>query len=325
MIRPGVCMVPFEAAFDHAYLQPKPTVKSWLALRLLGFTDVRLQFNVGGDETTIEAPVSPRPGVWDTTRFRLFIEPAFAAGMRINANYVIGAPVPAHQDAQFHDDAAFRFAREFGSMIDSYSFGNEPGVVAQTYEADRPNGDYMRDVYFGELFLPFLRGLRRAKFDAWVLGCDADSADIQQRFIRYAYVGLPKGAPDVLGVKCNEESIHPYGEVIDQSYSTLAAFKAVRSRRPWGITEINSREPGKLFDFTASIFANPDGCTRLYHLFEGNEVEYFEPVAGGRYSSFYSPNPIVNVSGRRYAELFAQVNGDPIRTTMPVRKRAVRK
>lgn len=343
-IRFGVCLVPFEAAFDHSWLQPKPTVKSWRALLELGITDIRLQFNVGGDETSIEAPVSPRPGVWDTTRFKVFITPAFEAGMKINANYCIGAPVPVHQDAAFHEQAAERFAREFGSMIDSYSFNNEPGAEAQKYEGDdgpTAERDYMRDVY-APMCTAFARGIRRAFPNAWILGCDADSADIQRRYTEIADALLIGERDDAQGSTpftesldiCDEEGDHPYAEVGGdpahgnpggQDYSSLEGmngkpgFLTVRTNRPWGITEIDSKEPGRLLDFTGRMVGNSRGCKRIFFLFEGSEVEFFEPVAGGAYSSFYTTTPVVNDSGRKYAALFAKVN-KPVSAIVPGRR-----
>lgn len=331
-IRFGGCMVPFEAAFDHAYLQPKPTAASWRALRSIGITDLRLQFNVGGDETSIEAPVSSHQGAWDTTRFRVFVEPAFAAGMKINANYCVGAPVPTHQDAAFHEASAFRFAQEFGPMIGSYSFGNEPGAEATAYERDDVSTvlrDYMRDVYFPTLCLPFVRGIRRAIPDAWILGCDADSADIQKRYTDIATETDEHFDPErePTSFACDEEAIHPYGEVQPMDYATMAAFQAVRSHRPMGVTEIDNRDPKKLFDFTERVCRGEyPGLTRFYFLFEGSEDYFFEREPGGRYSSFYSPAPVVNDSGRAYAKLFELANGpiDPPKKALPIWRRATR-
>lgn len=338
MIRPGVCMVPFgAAAFDHPWLQPKPTVTSWRALRSIGITDVRLQFNVGGGMETAEL-VSRSPGAWNPALFRAFITPAFEAGMKINANYCIGQPVPKHQDIQFHEDSAFRLALEFGGMVSWWSFENEPGPKAQVYEGDdgpTAERDYMRDVYM-PMCLAFVRGIRRAIPDAWIGGCDADSADIQRRYTDLAVTDLtrePQGGSQSI-IICNEEADHPYAEVGGdpahgnpggQDYSSLEGmngkpgFLTVRTNRPWGITEIDSKEPGRLLDFTKRLFANPRGCARLYFLFEGSEGQFFELEPGGRYSSFYSPNPIVNDSGREYAAAIAEING-PVSAVVPGRK-----
>lgn len=334
MIRFGVCAVPFgNPAFDHRWLQPKPTVASWRALRSIGITDVRLQFKVGGDETDHEAPVSPRPGVWDTSLFRAFIVPAFEAGMRINANYVLGR-VLAHHDTNFHGDAAARLYQEFGHMIDTWSFGNEPGADAQAYEEAHPGSDYMQDVYLRP-FLAFATAIRRSNRSAWIIGCDADSADIQKRF-----TDMIDQLGGVDSNVCDEEACHPYAEVggdpahgnlgVGQDYSSLngmngkPGFLTVRTpHRPWGITEINAEEPERLFAFAKRLFANPQGCQRFYFLFEGNEGEFFEPMrnADGKtvYSSFYAPRPVISESGRAYAEVFASVNG-AVKMTIPGRR-----
>lgn len=244
VMRFGICQSPFA---PHGWLQPMPTIASYRALRALNMDGLRLQF-----DPTI---ASPAPGVWDTSLFWAWIEPAHAAGMRINANYNGGANLPAHHDAAFTESAAFRFAQEFGSMIESYSYGNEPGADAQAYEGDAgptAERDYMRDVYFPTMCLPFVRGIRRALPDAWIGGCDADSANIQGRYTEVAdrmlhptFGNLPDGieVPPLQQVNiCDEEYAHPYGEVGGGDYATLEAFKAVRSHRPWGINEIDHQQ-----------------------------------------------------------------------------------
>lgn len=322
MVRFGVCMVPFgNPSFDHSWLQPKPTVTSWKALKGLGITDVRLQFDVGGDLITREAPVSTKMGAWDTSLFRAFITPAWQAGMRINANYCISDPVPAHQDAAFRKEGAFKLVQEFGHMITDYSFGNEPGADAKKYEeveipppsdgGSFSHRDYMQDIYFPQLYLPFARGVRRANPTAWIYGCDADSTDIQKRFTD-------------LDISCNEEAIHPYGDVGGGDYATMGGkngkpgFMDVKTSRPIGITEIDHQqlpsakekatieELNTLLDFSRMAVKFP--ITRLYY----GSVEYFFEEGKNSFnlacSSFYT-NPVVSKKGKEFAQFFASVNG----------------
>src|SRR5262245_3748925 len=121
-MRLGICQVPYQA---QAWLPPVPNSDSWQALRRLGITDLRLQFNL--------AAVSPSPGAWNTALFAQWLRPARAAGLRVCANIVMGEQLwrgeipPAHHDAAFRQEAARRLVGELGDMIDSYGLGNEPG------------------------------------------------------------------------------------------------------------------------------------------------------------------------------------------------------
>lgn len=355
----GLAQVPF---LPQQWLQPIPTAASYRAMRANRMDGLRLQFDV--------SIASPAPGVWDTSLFRSWIEPAYLAAMKINVNYVVGQQLP-HMDAAFHEAAAYRLAREFGFMVESWSFGNEPGIPAKAYEGDdgpTAERDYMRDIYMPAC-VAFVRGIRRAIPNAWIGGCDADSDDVQSRYLLFANLA---GVTDRFGPRtrvCDEESWHPYGEVGGGSYATLEAFKKVRSNRPWGVDEVDHQQLASAKqrerDVIAELLARagtqppplavalqgalarlrptPDetmaivevlhkvrrdypDCTRFVvnmpdHLFERVKV------GGLEYCSFFTDNPIVSATGRAFAAEFAAINGpvDPIRTTMPVKRRAVRK
>lgn len=232
MTRYGFCMVPFE---PHGWIQPLPTVASWRAAKAIGLTDCRLQFDV--------SIASPSIGVWRTNLFESFFNPLVDAMSRVNINYCISQELP-HMDQHFHEEAAAWIALHYGHVADSFSFGNEPGPLADAYEAEHPGSDYMRDVYFPRYVIPFTRGIRRVKPDAWIGGCDADSADIQRKYISTAN-HLMLAASDLI---CSEEFIHSYGDTGGGNYATLTAFAAARdslgesTRRPWGISEIDHQQ-----------------------------------------------------------------------------------
>lgn len=356
MIRLGVCMIPFPAA---SWLQPQPTIASWLALRKLGVTDVRLQFDV--------SIVSPKPGEWNTSLFRSFFAPARNADMRINGNYVTGTE-PVHHDAAFHEQAARRMEEEFGIGFDSRSFGNEPGPLAQAYEAEHPGGDYMREVYFPRYVTPFTKGVRRARPNAWIGGCDADSFEIQERYLHLANNADFAPVKDFVGRPCDEGWVHPYGDVGGGDYATLKRFVeshqsfGIGRGRPWGISEVDHQqflsarlrerdvtaewiaqrmsphdaaeqgalariratddEIGALIDYFNSVATNYPDCTR----FVLGQADYFfergkRPDNGLPCNSFFLPEPVVSVPGQRFADAIAKVNG-PVPTQPKVRHRA---
>jgi len=229
----GLCQVPYP---QGASAQPFPTVASYRALRALGVDGLRLQFDL-----SIAAPFSDS---WDTSLFRAWITPSFEAGSDINVNFCIGRLL-RHMTAEFIKQAAFKLAKEFGHMVKSWSFRNEPGADAQAYEGDdgpTAERDYMRDVYM-PMCLAFVRGIRRAIPDAWIGGCDADSVDVQRRFVN-AVDHPPFHADPWL----REELIHPYGDVGGGHYARLRGepddpgFLDVRTSRPMGISEIDHQQ-----------------------------------------------------------------------------------
>lgn len=337
----GLAQVPF---FPQTWLQPIPTAASYRAMRAIGMQGLRLQFDV--------SIASPALRTWNTSLFRSWITPASEAGMKINVNYCIGQ-TRLHMDAVFHESSAERLAREFGFMVESWSFGNEPGEPAQAYESDdgpTAERDYMRDVYMPQC-VAFVRGVRSWDRAALISGCDADSDAIQKRYT------------DLIGaLTCDEESVHPYGEVGGGDYATLERFKAVRSHRPWGVSEIDHQQLGSalerrsdvmldwlakgatentavlqgqiarlrptpaetmaLVEVLRKVRRDYADCTRFVvnmpdHLFERVKV------GGLEYCSFYTPTPVVSDGGRLFAAEFAAVNGpvDPPKTTMPVKRR----
>jgi len=236
----GLCQVPYP---QGASPQPFPTVASYRALRALGVDGLRLQFDL-----SIAAPL---PDKWDRSLFRAWIEPAFEAGMNINANYCVGAG-PQSYAPVFHERAAFELAKEFGRMVKSWSFENEPGPKAQAYEGDdgpTATRDYMRDVYM-PMCLAFVRGIRRAIPDAWIGGCDSDSATIQKRYTDLIDHMFSNAGAELhpLGPICDEEWIHNYGDVGGGHYARLRGepddpgFLDVRTSRPMGISEIDHQQ-----------------------------------------------------------------------------------
>lgn len=354
----GLALVPFgPAGYDPLWLQPKPTIRSWQAARAIGLTELRLQFNVGIGADGPMTPVSPLPGDWNPSLFRVFIEPAFTAGVRINTNYVTGTPA-AHHDLAFHEASGRRLAREFGQMVVAYSLGNEWGYDAQQWETQNPGRDYLEEV-FGPQCVAFVRGVRSVNPDAWITGSDAESAETQMKYMRYA-----DRIQDETGlVLFNEHGGHPYGEVADGGldYATIEGangkigfvdvVKADAHHRPLGFSEIDNQqfksallrleksgpaaraiasddELRSLIEFTRKVAARGDITQLIY----GSEGFFFErgarPDNGLPCNSFYLPQPKVSWAGELFAAEFARVNGpvDPIRTTMPAgRKRSAGK
>lgn len=209
MMEIEVCHVPYE---PHGWLPPPPTAASWRALLALGVTGVRLQYNY--DEP-----------LW----FRSAYLNALTGGMRVTGNFV--ANLTAGTTPSQIESGAFTFANMYADHLHRVSFGNEPGYVI---------GENGMAEYVQNFVAPFVRGVRRANPNAIIGGCDAESADTQQRFIFAANNNSP------MANLCDFEMIHPYGDVGNLAYATSKVFADSREvstvKRPWGISEIGHQE-----------------------------------------------------------------------------------
>ena len=322
MLRLGVCSVPYVW---HGWLAPVPTLVSWKAVRAIGVTDVRLQFDV--------SLASPAPGTWDTSLFENFLRPILAAGLTVNANYVSGTTHP-YDDETFHQDAAYRLAMQFGDVITEFSPGNEPGGDPQMAN-DISNGgtvDFIRETYT-PFVTAFAKGIRRARPYAIIDAFDSDSADIHTRCMDVANELLATG----LNV-CDRETVHPYGDVGGASYATMERFAEVLgsgpARRPWYISEIDDQQfpggadtpatlaagrPLKLIPFIETTAAKyPDSLKIVL----GTPEYFFErgtTPAGLGCSSFNLETPIVSAMGEKFQATIAKVSGEEIITIEPGR------
>src|SRR5207253_2845719 len=92
-------------------------------------------------------------------------------------------PLPHHTPA-FYEESAKRLVAQFGSFVDSYAIGNEPGDLHQTSKASgAPQDDisrdgvwdYIREDYFPNFVIPVVKGIRAANPNAIVSAFDADS------------------------------------------------------------------------------------------------------------------------------------------------------
>jgi hypothetical protein len=196
----GVCHVPRIA---HGYESPLATLKSFRALRAVGINEVRLSYTQ--DTPQLKAAFAIDYANIDAAGLTKNINagPRWtdAAGNRIK-------PDPAEVEAW-----AFEMASKFPARI--YTFENEPGALAQLYEAQN-GGDFMVDAYM-PAFLAFVNGVLRADPKASFGGCDADSVEIQARFIELCRKSLPGFLFQSL-----RRRVHPYGDgFANQRYSTM--------------------------------------------------------------------------------------------------------
>jgi hypothetical protein len=335
----GVCMVPHER---HGWLEPWPTVASWQALKAIGISELRLQFN-----TELACPA---PGQWKPAVFEGYLRPALDAGMAVYANYA-ATPAharhgdPPHMDPAFHEATAFRFMSEYGDVFASVSAGNEPGFDPWM-QKDIVNGDgsvdFIRDIYFPEFIVPFAKGVRRARPNAVIDAFDSDSADVHERCMTVANELLESEGLNV----CDRETYHPYGDVGGGDYATMARFKEVLgtgpSPRPHYASELDDQQfPGGA-DNDATRAANrpllliPDieMIARDYPSCLGlmlGTVDYFfeftQPPALV-HSTFYTSNPVLSSPmGERFRDLFAAINKPKVSQVLvpfPRRRRASR-
>ena len=309
-MRFGVCWQP---RVWHGWLPPIPTLASWQAVQAAGITDLRLTYD----------PALP------AGLFGADLRNAHAAGLRINVNMGAvwesgGAPIdpdPAIIEAQ-----AFDLATRYGDMIALYSFDNEPGAIAQTYEAANPGSDFMQDAYMPAC-TAFVRGIRRVAPDAIIGGCDADSVDIQSRYIELADALLPV-------VVCDRRRVHPYGDVGGARYATMAGddendgFAQATDPRPLDVGEIDHQQlPGATGIARPSDLQALLAFTRMIHAkyptvgqIDYGTAEYFFtrlPASGivpaTTWSTWtFGPEPVVSDAGRQFTQLFHAINaGQP--------------
>ena len=309
-MRLGVCQVPYQA---RGWLQPVPTPASWQALRDVGVTDLRLQFDLSA--------VSPEPGLWDTRTFEKWLRPARDAGLRVCGNIVMGAQIaagvapPAHHDAAFREEAGRRFVDEFVDMLDSYGLGNEPGFGPWMDDDISRGGprDYVRDDYFPNFIIPVSRGIRSVNGDANVSGFEADGAEIQLRCL---------DAAKDFGVRIDTESVHPYGDVGGGDYATMALFDEIYRRDPSRarlIGEIDHQQlPGaKAVATDAQIAALKGFAQSVAEKYPDIEVVYFGTpeyfftrkspgglLANVTWSTWTFGQPEVSQPGASLAEVF---------------------
>ena len=310
-MRFGVCWQP---RVWHGWLPPNPTLASWQAVQVAGITDLRLTY-----DPALGA------GLFDAD-----LRNAYTAGLRINVNMGAvwesgGAPVAA--DPAIIEAQALDLATRYGAMIALYSFDNEPGAIAQKYEAANPGSDFMKDAYMPAC-AGFVRGIRRVAPNAVIGGCDADSVDIQDRYIALADALLPF-------VACDRRRVHPYGDVGGARYATMAGdsenegFAQATDPRPLDVGEIDHQQlqgatpiarPSDLealLDFTRMIHAK----YRTVGQIDYGTAEYFftrvpSPpgiVPATTWSTWtFGPEPVVSDAGRQFTKLFHAINaGQP--------------
>jgi hypothetical protein len=159
-------------------------------------------------------------------------------------------------------------------------------------------------------------------------GCDADSVDIQDRYIALADALLPV-------VVCDRRRVHPYGDVGGGRYATMAGdsenegFAQATDPRPLDVGEIDHQQlqgatpiarPSDLealLDFTRMIHAK----YRTVGQIDYGTAEYFftrvpSPpgiVPATTWSTWtFGPEPVVSDAGRQFTKLFHAINaGQP--------------
>jgi hypothetical protein len=277
-------------------------------LRAVGITDVRLTYDPALGH-----------GLFDTD-----LRNAHGAGLRINVN--MGAVwesdgKPVRPDPDVIESQAFDLATMYGDMIALFSFDNEPGFLAQKYEAANPGSDFMKDAYMPAC-VGFASGIRRVLADAVIGGCDADSADVQKKYIELADELLPF-------VVCDRRRVHPYGNVGGARYATMAGDDenegfATDDARPLDVGEIDHQQlegatgiarPSDLqalLDFTRMIHSQYRSVGQI----DFGTAEYFFtrlPIEGSvpaaTWSSWtFGPEPVVSDVGKQFQQLFRSIN-----------------
>lgn len=314
-MRLGVCQVPYAA---HGWLAPQPMLESWKALRAAGVTDLRLQF----DLSQIAFDVL----------FRSWAQLATATGLRVNANVVMGnGPMSEQADATWTRIAAQVIVERFGSMVDSYGIGNEPGDPSLPWMQDDISRDGTRDgirqQYFPEFVVPVVQGIRAANPNAIITGFEADSPTIQRRCMEAAKEN---------GLRINVETVHPYGDVGGGDYATTSLFKMERhdrvdSHKPWLIGEIDHQqfttaitrgdkrgvaiddEIDRLANFARIVQRDYPDCGAIYfgtpeyfftRTLVPNEMKLLPE--GTTWSSWTYGEPVVSAAGKRLAAVFGK-------------------
>lgn len=327
----GVCEVP---DIHHGWEEPLPTAKSWKAAHDLGIKHVRMGY---------------RP---DKVKY---FDPALRlardGGMRITANMGVedmDAAKPDEIEDEIERDA-YDLVKRYGSDLESVSFENEyggkPGMSPNAPVLDISQGgtfDWIRSVA-GPLFRAFVAGARRAKPDIIIDAFDADSTDVQERCM--AIVDGDSGAfrwtahnyADAAGDSSK-------GDPEGQDYSSMAGmngkpgflsvFDSDPLHRDWYISEIGKSTgpfggiatPGDMqvmLRYSRMMLSKYPQCRKIDF---GTAKYFFERVPvqlpgqpASTWCTWTFGEPVVSALGRELASLFA----DPIRTTMPVRRKRV--
>lgn len=235
-MRWGICWKPRK---QFSWIAPAPTLRSFQALRAIGITDVRMTY----DPKLAEL-------------FAVDLKNATDAGLKVNANmgavwrlpWELTTSPPIRPSEQEVEAQAFDLATQFGHLVDSYSFDNEPGGNPWMAQDISRGGsvDFMRDVYMPAC-VGFVKGVRRVYPNAIIGGCDADSVDIQKRYIEQANFAL--GSEQQIGIDvCDRRRVHPYGELGNLRYATMAGdeenegFSTLPDARPLDVGEIDIQQ-----------------------------------------------------------------------------------
>lgn len=225
---------------------------------------------------------------------------------------------PPHRDPQFaYDLGQAVMGDRIGGLISAVGVENEPGGGLLARSERRDGGDMLRDRMFPEVYIPFAEGVRSARPNATIVGCEADSADILERFLdleNSVYNSRPS-----LNV-CDKITIHPYGEVRNMSYATMKAFTEVLKdreffegisgdRRSVSIGEIDS-DPQTLYDFTEMVIANYPWIEDIYYL--RPEIFYEAGSSWTTAGAWDQSKLVISAIGRKFMTLFAKMNNPNI-------------
>lgn len=311
----GVRWTPYVRS--HPWLPPVPVLASWQALRSIGIHEVRLTYTQ--DTPELEAA------------FAIDYANILAAGLTVNINagppwVERGGDVPQalwrciKPDPAAIEAWAFEMATKYPVRL--YTFDNEPGALAQAYEAQN-GGDFMVEAYMPACVV-FVNGIRSVIPDALFGGCDADSVEIQARFVELWL----KLLPDVPF----RRRVHPYGDgFADQRYSTMAGdgenegYATLANNLPLDIGEIGvgsynymqiptDAEIAHLLSYLRFIDAKypfvgqidmggPDDWFTRYPV-----VLSSPPDPRDSWSTFRTDKPVASDAGRALAAHIARVN-----------------
>lgn len=222
---------------------------------------------------------------------------------------------PPHRDPQYAYDLGRALTEYYGRRFASALYlgpENEPGggLLARWERDMRTSGggghlpDLLKDYMFPEIYLPFAAGVRSVS-DMPIVGCEADSADILARFLDIAEIRY-RGWPS-LSV-CDKITIHPYGAIRNQSYSTMEAFAEVlkdrKSFRDVAIGEIDGT-PEELYDFTEMVIAKYPEITDIYYLNPGRT--FYGDGNSWENRGAWKRMPLSPI-GEKFKVLFAKMN-----------------
>lgn len=305
-----ICYAPYE---PHGWRPPVPTAASYRALLAIGITGVRLQYNYDD------------PLWWPSA-----LNAAIGGGMEVTGNFCTEDATEV-TPTQIEERAAV-WMREYGHEMKRVSFGNEPGYSFGDDDVSKGGThDYMRE-YVDQRFLPFLRGVRHAKHDAIIGGCDAESQETQRRFIEIADSIRSRFGFSL----CDVEMVHPYGPPMGGAdYATREEFEhtyllGVEPRRPQYYSEIDCQqfksaiargerrgqaseeELQVLLDWVRSTH---EKFPRVQGVAFGNAEYFFTRIPSGTADDTWSTwtygeqGPQLSPMGERFRDLFAEING----------------